>query len=79
MHGEGERLGVHVVEVEQVARHEHRGRAALDRLPHGQVEGATLVAAPVGAALRRQPAEGTPEVEVGDLEETDDGHARRAP
>ena len=53
--------------------------AALDGLLHGQVEGAALVAAPVGAAVGRQPAEGAAEVQIGDLEEADDGHARGTP
>jgi hypothetical protein len=75
VHREGERVGVHVVEVEEVARHQDGMRAALDRLAHEQVERAALVAAPVGTLVRRQPAEGAAEMKIGDLQESDDGHA----
>ncbi len=73
---EGERVRVHPLHVEQVAGQQDGVDAALHREPHRQLERAALVAAAVGATLGGQAAEGAAEVEIGNLEEPYDGHAK---
>ncbi len=74
-HREPQRVGIHALLIEQVAGEQDRVHPALDRLLDRQLERAALVLSALGAAIGGNPPERTTQVEVGDLEELDDGHS----
>ena len=69
-----ERIGVHALGVEQIARQQDGVHPARDCLAHDLIERASLLAPPLVATLRRQPAERAAEVEIGDLQEFRERH-----
>ena len=72
-------VGVDAFLVEQVAGDQQAVRAALDGLVDRALQCLALVTPTLLAAVGRQPAERAAEMEVGDLDETDQAHALHAP